>query len=155
MGENNYNKITDKGLISKIYRQLQFSSVQLLSRVRLCDPMNHSMPGFPVHHQPPEPTQTHVHWVSDAIQPFHPPLSPSPPALDLSQRQGPFQWVSSSHQVVKVLEFQLQHQSFQWTPGLISFRMDWLDLLSVQWLSRVFSNTTVEKHQFFSTQLSL
>ena len=64
----------------------------------------------------PESAQTHVHWVGDAIQPSHPLLSPSPPALNLSQHQGLFQWVSSSHQVDKVLEFQLQHQSFQWTP---------------------------------------
>ena len=81
----------------------------------LCDPMDHSTPGLPVHHQLPEFTQTHVHWVSDAIQPSHPLSSPSPPAFNLSQHQGLFKWVSSSHQVAKVLEFQLQHQSFQWT----------------------------------------
>ena len=74
-----------------------------------------STPGFPVHHQLLELTQTHVHWVSDAIQPSHPLSSPSPPTLNLSQHWGLFQWVSSSHQVAKVLEFQLQHQSFQWT----------------------------------------
>ena len=78
--------------------------------------MNCSMPGLPVHHQLPESTQTHVHWVGDAIQPSYPLSSPSPPAFNLSQHQGLFQWVSSSHQVAKVLEFQLQHQSFQWTP---------------------------------------
>ena len=93
-----------------------FSSVQLLSRVRLYGPMNRSMPGLPVHHQPPESTQTHVHRVGDAIQPSHPLWSPSPPALNLSQHQGLFKWVSSLHQVAKVLEFQLQHKSFQWTP---------------------------------------
>ena len=82
----------------------------------LCDPMNHSIPGLPVHHQLPEFTQTQVHWVGDAIQPSHPLLSPSLPALNLSQHQGLFKWVSSSHQVAEVLEFQLQHQSFQWTP---------------------------------------
>ena len=71
--------------------------------------------------------KTHVHWVSDAIQPSHPLSSPSPPAFSLSQNQGLFQWVSSSHQVAKVLEFQLQHQSFQWI-----FRIDWFDLLAVQ-----------------------
>ena len=98
----------------------------------LCDPMDCSMPGLPVHHQLPELTQTHVHWVSDAIQPSHPLLSPSSPAFSLSQHQGLFQWVRSSHQVAKILEFQLQHQSFQWTLRLISFRMDWLDLLAVQ-----------------------
>ena len=79
-------------------------------------PMNHSTPGLPVHHQLPDFTQTHVHWVGDAIQPSHPLSSPSPSALNLSQHQGLFQWVSSSHLVAKVLEFQLQHQSFQWTP---------------------------------------
>ena len=78
--------------------------------------MNCSTPGLPVHHQLPESTQTHVHRVGDAIQPSHSLSSPSPPALNLSQHQGLFQWVSSSHQVAKVLEFQLQHQSFQWTP---------------------------------------
>ena len=94
----------------------QFSSVESLSHVRLCDPMNHSSPGLPVHHQLPESTQTHVHQVGDAIQPSHPLPSPSPPALNPSQNQGLFQWVNSSHEVAKVLGFQLQHQSFQWTP---------------------------------------
>ena len=75
--------------------------------------MDCSKPGLPVHHQLPEPTQTHVHHVGDAIQPSHPLLSPSPPALNLSHHQGLSQLVSSSHQVAKVLEFQLQHQSFQ------------------------------------------
>ena len=94
--------------------------------------MNDSMPGLPVHHQLPEFTQTHVHRVSDAIQPSHPLSSPSPPALNPSQHQSLFQWVNSLHEVAKVLEFQLQHQSFQWIFGLISFRMDWLYLLAVQ-----------------------
>ena len=85
------------------------------SCLTLCDPMNRSTPGLPVYHQPPESTQTHVHWVSDAIQPSHPLSSPSPPALNLSQHQGLFTWVSSSHQVAKISESQLQHQSFQWT----------------------------------------
>ena len=76
--------------------------------------MNRSTPGLPVHPQLPESTQTHVHWVSDTIQPSHPLLSPSPPALHFSQHQGLFQWVSSSHQVARVLEFQLQYLSFQW-----------------------------------------
>ena len=93
---------------------VQFSSVTQSCPTR-CDPMNHSTPGLPVHHQLPESTQTHVH-VGDAIQPSHPLSSPSPPALNLSQHQALFQWVSSLHQVAKVLEFQLQHQSFQWTP---------------------------------------
>ena len=94
--------------------------------------MNHIMPGLPVHHQLPEFTQTHVHPVSDAIQLSHPLSPPSPYAFNLAQHQGLFQWVSSSHQVAKELEFQLQHQSFQWSPRLISFRMDWLDLLAVK-----------------------
>ena len=93
-----------------------FSSIQSLSRVRLCDPMNCSTPGLAVHHQLPESTQTHVHRVSDAIQPSHPLSSPSPPAPNSSQHQGLFQWVNSSNEVAKVLELQLQHQSFQWTP---------------------------------------
>ena len=81
----------------------------------LCDPMNCSTPGLPVHHQLPEFTQTHVYLVGDTIQPSHPLSSPSSPTFNPSQQQGLFQWVSSSHQVAKVLEFQLQHQSFQWT----------------------------------------
>ena len=93
----------------------QFSSVAQ-SCPTLCNPMNRSTPGLPVHHQLLESTQTHVHWVSDAIQPSDPLSSPSPPALNLSQHQGLFKWVSSLHQVAKVLEFQLQHQSYQWTP---------------------------------------
>ena len=109
----------------------QFSSVAQLC-LTLCDPMDCSMPGFPVHHQLPEFTQTHVHWVGDAIQPSHPLSSPSPPSLNLSQHQGLFKWVSSSHQVPKVLEFQLQHQSFQWIFRTDFLRMDWLDLLAVQ-----------------------
>ena len=90
---------------------VQFSSVTQ-SCTTLCDPMDCSTPDLPVHHKLPEFTQTHVHWVGDAIQPSHPLSSPSPPALNLSQHQGLCQWVSSSHQVAKVLEFQLQHQSF-------------------------------------------
>ena len=89
------------------------SSVQPLSRVQLCDPMNPSTPGLPAHHQLLEFTQTHVHWVSDAIQPSHPLSSPSSPAFNLSQPQGLFQWVSSSCQVAKVLAFPIQHLSFQ------------------------------------------
>ena len=93
----------------------QFSSVTR-SCPTLCDPMDCSTPGLPVHHQLPEFTQTHVHRVGDAIQPSHPLSSPSPPAPNPSQHQGLFKWISSSHQVAKVLEFQHQHQSFQWTP---------------------------------------
>ena len=94
--------------------------------------MNHCMPGLPVHHKLPELIQTHVHRVGDAIKPSHSLLSPSPSAPNPSQHQGLFQWVSSSHEVAKVLEFQPQHQSFQWTPRLICFTIDWLDLLVVQ-----------------------
>ena len=85
---------------------VQFSSVAQ-SCPTLCNPMNHSTPGLPVYHQLPESTQTHVHQIGDAIQPSHLLSSPSPPALNLSQHQGLFKWVSSSHQVAKVLEFQL------------------------------------------------
>ena len=99
---------------------VQFSSVTQ-SCPTLCNSMNHSTPGLPVHHQLPEFTQTHVHHVGDTIQPSHPLSSPSPPAPNPSQHQGLSQWVSSSHQMAKVLEFQLQHQSFQWI-----FRTDFL-----------------------------
>ena len=104
---------------------VQFSSVAQ-SCLTLCDPMNRRTPGLPVHHQLPKSTQTHVHWVGDAIQPSHPLSSPSP-ALNLSQHQGLFQWVSSSHQVARVLEFHLQHQSFQWTPrtDLLKAALTW------------------------------
>ena len=85
----------------------QFSLVQSLSHVRLCNPMNRNTPGLPVHHQLPEFTQTHIHRVSDAIQPSHPLSSPFPPAPNPSQHQSLFQWVNSSHEVAKVLEFQL------------------------------------------------
>ena len=98
---------------NKIDMTLQFSSVAH-SCLTLCNPMDWGTPGLPVHHQLLEFSQTHVHWVGDAIQASHPLSSPSPPALNLSQHQGLFKWVSSLHQVTKVLEFQLQHQSFQW-----------------------------------------
>ena len=90
-----------------------------------------SMTGFSVLQHLPELAQTRIHWVSDAIQPPHPLSSTSPP-FNLFQHQGLFKWVTSSHQMAKVLKFQLQHQSFQWISGLISFRIDWLDLLAVQ-----------------------
>ena len=108
-------------------------SVQLSSSVlTVCNPMDCSIPGFPVHHQLLEPTQTHVHHIGDAIQPSHPLLFPSPLTFNLSQNWGLFQWVCSLHQVAKVLEFQLQHQPSNEHSGLISFRMAWLDLLAVQ-----------------------
>ena len=94
----------------------QFSSVTQLCPT-LCDSFRvHSMPGLPAHHQLTESTQTHVQWVDDAIQPSHLLSSPSPPTLNLSQHQSLFKWVSSLHEVAKVLAFQLQHLSFQWTP---------------------------------------
>ena len=137
-----------------------FSSVQSLSRVQLCDPMDCSTPGLPVYHQLLEFTQTHVHWVSDAIQPFRPLLSPSSPAFNLSQHQGLFKRVSSSHHKAKVLEFQLQHQAFQWILKTDFLRMDWLDLLAVQGtLKSLFqhhsSKASILRHSaFFIVQLS-
>ena len=102
-----------KDIITNI---LQFSSVAQSSPT-LCDPMNHSTPGLPLHHQLPEFTQTHAQRVGDVIQPSHPlSVVPSPPAPNPSKHQSLFQWVNSLHEVAKVLEFQLQHQSFQWTP---------------------------------------
>ena len=94
--------------------------------------MNCSMPGLPVHHQLLELTQTHVHWVSDAIQPSHPLSSPSPPTFYLSQHQGLFQWLSSLHHVAKVLSFSFSISPSKEYSGLISFRMNWLDFLAVQ-----------------------
>ena len=102
------------------------------SFVSICNPMDRSVPGFRVHHQLLKLAQTHVHRVGDAIQPSHPLLPPSPPAFNLSQHPGLFKRVSSSHQVAKVSELQLQHQSFQWLLGLISLRIDWFELLAVQ-----------------------
>ena len=92
---------------------VQFSSVTQLCTT-LCNLMENSIPVFPVYHQLPEPAQIHVHWVGDAVQTSHPLSSLSPPVFNLPQHQGLLKGVSSSHQVVKVLEFQLQHQSFQW-----------------------------------------
>ena len=111
---------------------VQFSSAQLCPT--LCYPMDCSTPGFPVHHQLPEFTQTHVHWVSDAIQPSHPLSSSSPPTFNLSHHQGLFKWVSSLHQVPKYWHFSF---SFSISPSieylwLISFRMDRLDFFAVQ-----------------------
>ena len=130
----------------------QFSSVAQ-SCPTLCDPMNCSMPGLPVHHQLTESTQTHVHWVGDAVQPSHPLSSPSPSALNPSQHQGLCKWVSSLHQVAKVLKFHLPMNN---QSGLICCCI----FLQSKGLSRVFSNTTVQKHQilqcsaFFIVQLS-
>ena len=111
----------------------------------VCNPMDYSVPRFLALHYLPEFAQIHVHWVPDAIQPSHPLWSPSPPTFNLSQHQCLFNWVSSLHQVAKVLELQLQHQSSNEYSGLIFFRIGWFDL-AVQWISRVFSSTTVQKH---------
>ena len=130
------------------------SSVQLLSPVRLCDPMNCSTPGLPVHHQLPESTQIRVHWVGDAIQPSHPLLSPSPPAPNPSQHQGLFQWVNSAWGGqsigVSASASVLPMNTQDWSP------LEWTGWISLQpkGLSRVFSNTTVQKHEFFGAQLS-
>ena len=132
-------------------RSESVQSAQSLSHVRLCNPMNRRTPDFPVQHHLPESTQTHVHWVGDAIQPSHALSFPSPPALNLSQHQGLFQWVSLCIRWPKYWSFSFNISPTSEHPGLISFRMDWLDL----GLSRVFSNTTVQKHHFFGTQPSL
>ena len=132
---------------------VQFSSVAQ-SCPTLCNPMNPSTPGLRVHHQLPEFTQTHVHRVGDAIQPSHPLSSPSPPAPNPSQHQGLFQWVNSLHEVDKDWSFSLSISPSNEHPRLVSFRMDWLDLLESKGVSRVFSNSTVQKHQFFSAQFS-
>ena len=113
---------------SSLTVSVQFSR----SVVSLCDTTDCSTPGFPVHHQLPELAQTHIHRVSDAVQLSHPQLSPSPPAFNLSQHQGLFHWVSYSHQVAKVLEFQLQISPSNEYSGLICFRIDWFDLLVFQ-----------------------
>ena len=137
----------------------QFSSVPQ-SCLTLCNPMDCSTPGLPVHYQLPEIAQTHVHLVSDVIQPSRLLSSPFPPAFNLSQHQGLFKWLSSSHQVAKVLELQLQHQSFQWYLGLISFRIDWLNLHAVQGslkslLQHHSSKASILWHSaFFMVQLS-
>ena len=127
--------------MANIFTSVQFSC----SVVSDCNPMNRSMPGLPVHNQLPEFTQTCIHWVSDAIQPSHPLLPPSPPALNPSQHQSLFQWVNSS-----ALASFLPKKSQGWSPS------EWTGWISLQskGLSRVFSNTTVQKHQFFGAQPS-
>ena len=115
---------------SKSHKKIKVLVAQ--SGPTLCGPMDCSPPGLPVHHQLPEFTQTHVHRVSDAIQPSHPLSSPSPPAVNLFQHQALFQWVSSSHQVAKYQSFSFSIGPCNEYSGLISFRMDWLDLLEVQ-----------------------
>ena len=110
---SNRHCLTSYLLVPILKLPMVLSSVAQLCPA-LCDLVYCSTPGFPVHYQHPELAQTHVHRVSDAIQSSHPLSFPFPPAFNLSQHQGLFQWVSSSHQVAKVLELQLQHQSFQW-----------------------------------------
>ena len=136
---------------------LHISSVQFSHSV-VADslpPMDCSTPGFPVHHQLQKFTQTHVHWVSDAIQPFHPLLSPSP-GFNLSQHWGLFKWVSSSHQVAKVLGVSPSATVLPMNTQDSSL-LGWTDWISLQskGLSKVFFNTTVQKHQFFCAQLCL
>ena len=136
------------------FTTVQFSSVDQ-SCLTLWDSMDYSTPGLPIHHQLPEFTQTHVHWVGDAIQQSPPLLAPSPPTFSLSQHQGLFQWVDSSlqegGQSIGASASVLPRNIQSWFPlgltGLIS--------LQSKGLSRVFSNTTIQKHQFFSTQPSL
>ena len=134
-----------------VHSSVQFSSVAQ-SCLTLCDPMNRSMPGLPVNHQLLEPTQTYVHRVGVAIQPSHSLSSPSPPALNLSQHQGLFKWVSFSHEVAKVfvsVSTSVPPMNTQdWSP------LGWTGWTSLQSKerSRVLSNTTVWKHQFFGAQ---
>ena len=137
---------------------------QIRSVAQLCptlwDPTNRSTPGLPVHHQLPEFTQTHVHRVSDAIQPSHPLSSPSPSTPNPSQHQSLFQWGNSSHEVAKYRSFSFSISPSKEIPGLISFRMDWLDLLEVQGtlkslLQHQSSKASIlQRSAFFTVQLS-
>ena len=144
---------TKKHNINNNAIRVQFSSVTQSCQT-LCNPMNCSMPGLPVHHHLPEFTQTHVHWVGDAIQPSHPLSSPSPPAPSPSQHQSLFQsqlfaWGGQSTGASALASF-LPKKSQDWSP------LGWTGWISLQskGLSRVCPNTTVQKHQFFNTQLS-
>ena len=157
LSDGQYLNQTDYILCSQRWKEVlgpvQFSHSSLSNSLW---PHEHQYtPGFPGHHQLLKLTQTHIHRISDAIQPSDPLSHPSPPDFNLSQYQGLFQWVSSSHQVATVLEFQVQHQSFQWIIRTDFLRNDWLDLPLIQGLSREFSNTTIQNHQFFGAQLSL
>ena len=130
---------------------VQFSSVAQ-SCPTLCHPMDCRTPGLPVHHRLSKFTHTHVHWVGHAIQPSHPLSSPSPPALNLSQHQGLFKWASGGQSIgVSASTSVLPMNTQDWSP------LEWTGWISLQskGLSRVFSNTTVQKHQFFCAQLSL
>ena len=143
---------------SFLCHSLHFSSVQFSpvtqSCLTLCDPMNRSMPGLPVHHQLPEFTQTHVHRVSHAIQPSHPLSSPSPPAPNPSQHQGLSNESTLCIRWPKYWSFIFSISPSNEHPGLISFRMDWLDLLAVQGPLKSLLNIIVQKNQFFGAQLS-
>ena len=123
---NNYSQRYDHRRKTK-HLSLQFSAVAQSCPI-LCDPMDCSTLGLPVHHQLPEFTQTHVHWVGDTIQPSYPLSSPSLPAFNRPQHQGLFQWVISLHQVAISFSISPSNEYL----GLISFRMDWLDLLAIQ-----------------------
>ena len=134
-------------------QSVQFSSVAQWCPT-LCDPINCSTPGLTVHHQLSEFTQTHVHWVGNVIQPSHPLASPSPPAFNISQHQGLRSlWRASGGQSIRVSAWKsiLPVNTQDWSP------LGWTGWVSLQskGLSRVFSNTTVQKHQFFGAQLSL
>ena len=115
-------------IFAQTQESVWFSS---LSRIRLCNRMDCSTPGLPVHHQLSELTQTHAHRVGDAIQPSHPLSSPTPPTFNLSQHQGLFQWISPSHQRANYWSFSFSISPSNEHPGLI-LRMDWLDLLAIQ-----------------------
>ena len=134
--------------------EIQFSSVTQ-SCATLCDPMDCRKLGLPVHHQLLELTQTHVHQVGDAIQPSHLLLSPSPPTLNPSQHQGLSNDLVLCIRWPKYWSFSFSISPCNEYSGLISFRMTGLISLQSKGLSRVFFNTTVQKHQFFGTQLSL
>ena len=143
-------KKSEQGIIS-----VQFSSVTQ-SCLTLCDPMNHSTPGLPVHHQLPEFTQTHVPWVSDAIQPSDPLSSPSPPVPNPSQHQGLFKWVNFHIRWPKYWSFSFSISPSKEHPGLISFRMDWLDHLALQGtlkslLQHHSSKASILRHSAFFT----
>ena len=150
--------------IYSTHRQLEKYSVQFSSIAQscliLCDLMGCSTPGLPVHHQLPEFTQAHVHWVGDANQPSHPLSSPSAPAFNLSQHQDLFKWVSSLHGWPKYWSFSFSISPSNEHPGVISFRMDWLDLLAVQGtlkslLQHQRSKASILQHSaFFIVQVS-
>ena len=154
---NNSNLYFNKNCL-QIYKQniCCCCSVSCLVMSDSLQPMDYNMPGFSVLHYLPELIQIHIHWVSNAIQPSHPKLPSSLFAFNLSQYQGVFQWVVCKHPVVKLLELQLQHQSFQriFRTDFLLGLTGWISLQS-KGLSRVFSSTTTWKHQFFGIQPSL